>query len=413
MAVGAGKQQQQQQSQRGVSLLIAVMVIVVMVSMIAEMIVSTSVQVELASGTRDRIKAEYLAKSGYNLAAFFLSVSHAIDLVRANEKLVGPMKQDPMDGPQSLWNILNKLPPFGAKTVDLIKASARSEEDPFKLGKLMNGDIAEQMRQFEDSFGVKIEDESAKINVNDIIIRDERVLTLLLRLFSGPVEKAYLQKRDLKGEQLVYRLLDYVSSTNQASAESGLGDKDQEYQRGKVPYKAKRAPLDSVDELKLVSGWDDEIFTIFSPYLTVYPFNKAKVESGSSLNINSVPREMLASLVPEAGSSACAEKFAQSLFTANKKSEARVTDQKDIGKFLKENACYSGSTSDAGAKKSDPSTWFGVRSKVFRMTVTAETGNQRRELVAVVQKFDPKEADEVRKSLKEKRALRILYWRFN
>jgi type II secretory pathway component PulK len=408
-------------TQRGVSLLIAVMVIVVMVSMIAEMIVSTTVQIELASGTRDRLKAEYLAKSGYNLAAFFLSISHAVDIVRASDKL-GALKQEPMDGPQSLWNVLNRLPPIGAKTVDLIKISANSEDDPFKLGRVMNGDIAEQMRQFEDSFGIKIEDESSKININDIIIRDERVLTLLKRLFTGPVEKSYLQKRDLNGEQLVYRVLDFVSTSSETSGESGLGDKDQEYQKDPVPYKAKRAPLDTVAELKMVAGWDDEIFAIFSPYLTVYPFNKAKVQSGSSLNLNGVPRELLASLVPEAAGSDCAEKFAQKLYTAAKKSEARASSAKEVEKFLRDTACLPGKTPDddggssgtiAAGKKADPTSWFGVRSKVFRVTVTAETGNQLRELVSVVQKFDPKETDEVRKSLKEKRALRILYWRFN
>lgn len=409
-----GGQQRSSTPQRGISLLIAVMVIVVVMSLMSEMIVSSSVQVELAAGTRDRIRSEYLAKSGFNLAALLLSISHTVDLVRAGGNLPPPIKQEPVDGHESLWNVINKLPLFGARTVELIKAasgkSGEEENNPFKLGRVMTENITNQMALFEDSFSVRVEDEGAKINVNDIVLRDEQVIHQLKRLFSTPVEKAFLEKKELSAEELTYRILDFVSPRGQTSSQSNLNESF--YQDQAVPYKIKKQPFDTVGELKLVAGWDDDIHAVFSPYLTVYPYNKPKVDNASTINLNTASRELKNALIPESNKGDCAEKFAQHAYTTSKKAKNIANSQKDIDKYLREQACFQKNSDDSEEKNLKVDKWFGTRSKVFRFKVNAETGNQQRVLEAVVQKFDPKESDEVRKSLKEKRALRILYWRF-
>ena len=58
---------------RGISLLIALMTTSLIAGFIADVIVSSAVNVQMASATKNKIKSEYLAKSGFNLSVFLLS----------------------------------------------------------------------------------------------------------------------------------------------------------------------------------------------------------------------------------------------------------------------------------------------------------------------------------------------------
>ena len=113
------------EKQKGISLLIAIMTIAIMVSFVADLIVTSSVQLELAMASKDKIKAEYVAKSGGNLALFILTISHGIDLVKSSNQF----KQEVYDGPESLWNFLNSIPVYGANSVLLGRSLSQQSSD--------------------------------------------------------------------------------------------------------------------------------------------------------------------------------------------------------------------------------------------------------------------------------------------
>ena len=102
------------QRRRGVAIIVAVMIISLMMVFTADMIVSSQVNLELATAARDNIVAEYLSKSGYNLALFLLSIDFGIDLFKQSQ-----MKTPPQDGLGDIWAMVNDIP-IGAETVEML-----------------------------------------------------------------------------------------------------------------------------------------------------------------------------------------------------------------------------------------------------------------------------------------------------
>ena len=394
---------------RGISLLIAMMTVAMMIGLVADLIISSSVNIELGISSRDKIKAEYLAKSGQNLGIFLLSASWGIDLFRASP-MAGPAKADPNDSDASIWNSLNDLPPMGASSVKLLKAATDGEEDPFNLKGIFSEEIAAQMAQFEDSFAVKIYDESSRINLSMCKKETTCPIEQLMALFSCPAEKAFLEKRDVSPEELAYRIYDFIGEGDRVSDQSGFTDKDDPYLKHVPPYKARRLPLDAVTDLRLIEGWDDDIHAVFSRYITVYPFYDSWTSrKAPPININTAPVELLRCLVPDTRSAESSEKFMQMITKMKKDATPIVQNTKDIGKTLKEKFFYESSGGERSANRVE---WFTNRSDVFRVKVEAETGNQTITAESVVRRINPKEVAFLRNQQQVKRSYQILYNRF-
>ena len=145
---------------------------------------------------------------------------------------------------------------------------------------------------FDGTFQAKIEDEESKINVNalnQLSTLAAATTTELLALMHWNEQKYdfLFQDDDLhrqvKREEVLQNLHDYEDSDSttvvfnpQALAtfsdpyQLGFGDEDEFYQRQDPRYRAKNAPLDSVDELYQVHGVTDRFMAAFGKRLTVY-----------------------------------------------------------------------------------------------------------------------------------------------
>ncbi|MFK7823048.1 MAG: general secretion pathway protein GspK [Oligoflexales bacterium] len=412
--------QDKEAKQRGISLLIAIMSIAVMITFVSEMIVSSTVNVELAIMTRDRIKTEYLGKSGINLGLYLLSASYLWDHVQASGAL--GVKQEPTDGPASLWTIFNQWPPLGAEVLNFVQPllNSESDEDPFGLKGILNEKVAAQMKLFEDQFSVKISDESSKINISDCVGSADAaracpaVIAQLEALFACPAEKQFLESKNLSPRELAFRIRDYISSDEQVSEDSNLGSKDDPYQELNPPYKAKRLPFDSISELNMVKGWDDQIHAVFAPYLTIYPFKPKKNLQGgkkvsvAGININTASSELIACLIPQSRDEVCREKSVQKIHKFNGEGGNLASSNKEIKAKIEDLYCYSGDDEGHSIKKEE---WFEVRSDVFNITVDALTGHQRKKISAIIRRIDNgvKGADVEKREVK--RSYQILYWK--
>ncbi len=397
-----------QRSQRGISLLIAVMAIAIMLSTISDMILTSAVQVELASGTRDRIKAEYLAKSGANLAVLLLSVSFGIDLFRSGPNAPAPFKQDRVDDASSIWNSFNSLPPLGAMTVALAQAASKAEDDPFGLKGLMSEGVANVMALFEDEFSIQISDEQGKINLNDCRQgRCPETTNMLDALFSCPIEKAFLESKHLSPEELRTRIKDFIQA-KATDPTFSTGDVKDPYQKETPPYLPKGLPLDSVEELRLVDGWDDEIHAVFSPYLTTFLYNEKR--DFSKVNINTAPKELMACLMPEAQSGGCHEKFALGWEKIQKDKSPIAASTNQIKEKLKNLFCYLEDEQDKQSAN-NKETWFDVKSDFFRVKVNARTGSQDLNLDMVIRRIPPKSNAFLRNKQRTKRSYQIVTWK--
>jgi general secretion pathway protein K len=158
---------------------------------------------------------------------------------------------------------------------------------------------------------VRVQDSGARLNLNALFSVDEAgqivakqtaepFLTALLEkaiaeIPKPPGEKSY----DLR--ELAANLIDFVDS-DEIRVQGGA--EDAWYQSQSPPYRAANRPLFSVDDLRLVEGFDADLVEALRPYVSVYPYAPGGCDSeavGCGINVNTAPPHVLALLYYDDG----------------------------------------------------------------------------------------------------------------
>jgi type II secretory pathway component PulK len=382
---------------RGIAIIIAILAVSMIMIFSGNMIINSQVNLEMAVSSRDNLKAEYMAKSGFNLAIFMVSADFGFDLAQYTLDA----SKEPTDGSGDMWSTINGLP-IGGDTVEMLAAASES----FDLNAVNDDKVIDQLKLFDGQFVVEIEDEASRINVNSCVDGQcSQVKGMLQALMSCPVEKLFLERKNISAKELTYRIFDWVDKNSTAEAESGFNDENDAYLKKVPPYSAKNVPFDTIDELKLIEGWDDEVHAIFSPYITIFPFRKTTTAGGDiKVNINSVcqNRELFACLFPDT-SGDCK---AKSMLALQKLCEDPTNLSKaEVAKFLEDTYCYNKAADlDAAGGAQDKGTWLTNRSDVYRVKATGQVGKQQKNLMAIIERRAPDNS-------KKESAYKILYWR--
>ncbi len=378
---------------RGIALLIAIMIISVMMLFTTDLILSSQVNMSLASQNRDNLKAEYMAKSAMNIGTLLLTADFAYDLFTAQQNPKAVLNDSPYD----MWSAMNGWP-IGGETGDMLA----SFQEQLDLNSVLDSGIMDQLKLFDGHFVLNVMDESQKINLNYCFqTRCTETLAMLEALFSCPAEKMFLEQKKVSGSELTYRIKDWVDQDSKAEEGSGYNDENEPYNKRLPKMNAKNAPLDTLDELRLIEGWDEDVHAVFSPYVTAFPMAKRSTDKVSKTNLNSASRELLQCLFPEARGD-CAEKSAQTFRDAVTKRLPLVADGKDVASALRDTFCYTGGgTSDGVA--TNRASWFAQNSMVFRIETEGVVGNSTKKLIAIVERQMP----DIKKG--EKISYKILY----
>ena len=128
---------------------------------------------------------------------------------------------------------------------------------------------------------VSIEDAQSRFNLNSIGGTD-------------PASQANLQvlQRLLEVLQLDPQLANAVADWIDPNSEARAGGaEDIDYLNLNPPYRAANRPMASVDELRLIRGFDAKTVAALVPYVTVLPV------TSSNINVNTASPELLAALV--------------------------------------------------------------------------------------------------------------------
>ena len=112
-------------------------------------------------------------------------------------------------------------------------------------------------------------DESRKINLNTAD------MTVIKRLF-----QVVLEMDEVSAQELAASVVDWRDADNLLSIPLGSAE-DQYYMGLKYPYKAKNADFETLDELLLVKGMTQDIFTKLRNYVTIYGSGKVNVNTAS------------------------------------------------------------------------------------------------------------------------------------
>jgi type II secretory pathway component PulK len=158
---------------------------------------------------------------------------------------------------------------------------------------------------------VRIEDTGARLNLNALFAVDangelgaketaEPFLIALLEKAIGeiprpPGEKSY------DARELADNLIDFVDS-DEVRVQGG--EEDGWYQEQRPPARPPNRALLSVDELRLVEGFDAELVEALRPYVSVYPYAPGgcdREQIGCGVNVNTAPPHVLGLLYYDDG----------------------------------------------------------------------------------------------------------------
>jgi type II secretory pathway component PulK len=256
---------QRKRRQRGAALIFVTVSLALLAAMTADHVYKSQIDVASSYNNRDEVKAEFMARSALNLTRIMLKIQERV--IDRHRKMIAqflgkdlqisdimPMLLQIFFGDASL------LAGFGMDTGDV-----RGLDIPRGYGK---PEI------------VAIDSEDGKLNINCAFARsdkDPQVQALarqLYTMFSNPRYEELFQHVDEIDDPdrpmaLVRALMDYVDPDQTRFSAAGAAE-DYRYNSLADPYEEKNNLMDSVEELHLVNGINDEVWSHFGPSMTVY-----------------------------------------------------------------------------------------------------------------------------------------------
>ena len=291
---------------KGIAILVAITTFMFMSTLVTDISFGARVRFLNAAHERDEAKAYWLANTGIGLYRILLVANKQI---AGNEMIKSYLDQMGIPANDALWSMI----PFintGLLRLIFVEGSSLDEEDVEGLGSSgrVSDEVAQESREegggrfggknfldFEGDFNATVRGEDCRVNVNQLSTRtadklpqDTAVGQQLTGLMSGEENDAWLRERNLDRIELIGNLADWVDSDNTVASGRG-GYEDDFYNRQSPPYLSKNAKFDTQQEIRLVEGWQDEVYDRWASQITIYGSGK--------ININCADETVLAGLL--------------------------------------------------------------------------------------------------------------------
>lgn len=256
--------------ERGVALIMVLTALTLLFILSQQTREDVEVYSRAAAASRDQVIAYYQAKSGINLARLLLHSEPTIR--RALTPVLAPMMMLMGRG-----MALPQIPIW--EQADLLLGVFRNRDGAQSFGQAVGVDFssARNVSALSGLQPIVIADEDAKINVNGFErgagVR-QRVAVQLYGLVRNPALDDFFSQPDLDNqrtdrEALVQAIIDFADpdvdafdvralTTSDRTGTGGQGQEDTFYSTLNPPYLRRNAPYDSVNELRLVRGLNDD-----------------------------------------------------------------------------------------------------------------------------------------------------------
>jgi len=225
--------------ERGIALIITMMVVTVMTVLIMDLHQSVRIHFYIATNLVDGVKAAYLVRSGVQVAAGALLSD----------------RQDNSDDHmhESWYDFMGLLNMYG-------------------LAGLPVG---------EGTVLIDIKDEAGRFNLNSMINKRGKSRQQPIEIF-----KKLLLQLELE-EALANSIVDWIDADEEAIEGGGL--EDQVYGYEAMGIVSKNAPFDSLEEVRLVFGMNDEVWAKLSKLISIY--------GDVRMNLNTAPKEVIKAVI--------------------------------------------------------------------------------------------------------------------
>ena len=290
---------QRQRRRSGVGILLVITIIAIMSVLVSEILYTSRVRMLTAYHQAERSKAYWLAKSGINIYVLILA---------ANKELGKNNMIQQFGLGDSLWQM---VPTINTSLMRMLFSSGNrvSDEDveSFKEDGRVSEEIAEASREggvfnkrnfldFHGDFSAEISDNEGKIDLNQLASETEPLQEGMTsqRIFSlmrGDENDQWFSERNIDRWEMIGNIRDWVDSDNLRAY--GLGGSEDSLYEQRVPsHFAKNAKFDSLLELRIVKGWEGELFEKFSDKFTIW--------SNGKFNLNSFDADMHKAMIRSA-----------------------------------------------------------------------------------------------------------------
>jgi general secretion pathway protein K len=200
---------------------------------------------------------------------------------------------------------------------------------------------------------VSVEDAQGRFNLNNLLQTSGQPSPADVTIFQRLLVELKLDPL------LVNAVLDWMDPDSNVTSPGGAEDVD--YLALKTPYRAANQPFTSVDELRLVRGFDAKALRTLLPFVTVLPAG-----ARYTINVNTAPPEVLAALTGV--DPATAKRI------ADNRIETPMQNIADLNKQL-----------PAGTTAVKPDL-AGVKTDFFLITLDTSIGRHQRRTLALLQR---------------------------
>ena len=291
--IAHGRKLRRNRRRSGVALLVAITTLAMLTVIVSEVSYVSRMRFLTAYHQKDRVQAYWLAKSGTNIYALILA---------ANKQLGKNSMIQQFGLGDSLWQM---VPVINTGLMRMLFASQPgndlSEEDveSFKQEGRVSEDVMEQSREggifndrnfldFNGDFSAEVQDTESKIDISQMAnengtLQESPTAQRLFALMGGEENDEWFMERNIDRWEVIGNLKDWVDVDNLRSGGLG-GDEDGLYNRLDDPYLTKNAKFDTLEEIRLVAGWNGELFEKYKEQLTIW--------SNGKFNLNSFDDEM-------------------------------------------------------------------------------------------------------------------------
>ncbi|MDD9933457.1 MAG: type II secretion system protein GspK [Myxococcales bacterium] len=287
------------------ALVMVLAVVAILTIFVADLMQNTSTAFHVTVSARDRLRAEYAAKSGLNLTRLLIAREPDI------RKAVGGLYQMLVRRAPPQLNVWD--------FADLILAPFADPENAKAMGQESGIDFS-MMEGVEDTkaiFEVVAVPENAKINLNDPLFftGDDAKLSTARQFFAlmgglqspdSPYDPMFAT-RDPDGHfttrlDVVSAMIDWwdpdqtrtIFDPGGHGAIAAAGSEDDIYSQFPDPYEVKNAPFDSLEELRLIRGVGDDFWATFIEDNPDDPRSrKITIYGSGAVNVNLAPPEVL------------------------------------------------------------------------------------------------------------------------
>lgn len=292
-ARGPGLRARARRDRGGIAILVVIATLMFLTVLVTDVTYGARVRYLTAAHERDEAKAYWLAQTGVNVYRLLLTANKQL---ASNSSVSSMLEMAGIAAGDALWQMV----PFISTGLLRMFSGGDNVDDEELQDFAQTGQVSEEVEEesregtgsrfgnrnfldFDGDFNAEVKGEDCRFNVNQLAnvatgtnVQESAVGQQIYGLLSGEENEAFLRERNLERWDLVYNLLDWVDADTNVSSGRG-GYEDEFYNSLPSPYLSKNAKFDTQEEIRLVQGWQDDVYERFGAQLTINGSGKVNV----------------------------------------------------------------------------------------------------------------------------------------